>query len=156
LSIGIRRRTEDVLEICEHIELACAELYHYFADLFKNERGDMLLWLKTAMEEENHAMQFTLIAKLKRQKIISSIQIDPVDAEITLIYIRSLIEKSKKTPPTQKEALQLAINLENKMAALHIENVITFVDPSYEITFLAISQSDRKHLESLQEAYDRL
>jgi rubrerythrin len=150
------RRTEDVLELCEHIELACAELYHYFADLFKDERADMLLWLKTAMEEENHARQFTLIAKLNRQKIISSIQIDPVDAEITLIYIRSLFEKIKKTPPTQKEALQMAINIESKMADFQIENVIKFADPSYETTFLAISQTDKKHLESLQEAYDRL
>ena len=156
MTIGTSRRTEDVLELCEQIELACAELYHYFSDLFKSERENMRLWLKTAMEEENHARQFNLIAKLKRQKIIDSIHIDPVDAEITLIYIGSLIEKIKKAPPTQKEALQLAINLENKMAAFHVNNVIKFADASYETIFYAISQTDSKHLESLQEAYDRL
>jgi rubrerythrin len=156
LNLNMIRRTEDLLEICEQIETACAELYHYFSDLFKGEREEMRLWLKTAMEEENHARQFNLIAKLKRQKIIDSIRIDPVDAEITLIYIQSLIDKTKKDPPTHKEALQLAISLENKIAAFHVENVIKFADASYETIFYAISQTDRNHLESLQEAFNRL
>jgi rubrerythrin len=153
-SIGLG--TKDVLEVCQTVELSCAELYHYFAELFKDDRGSFLLWLKTAMEEENHARLFALVAKLRRSNIVESIRIELVDAEVTLIYVRSLIEKVKRDPPSLEEALRLAIDLETKLDGFMIENVINFADESYEKSFLAITNADAKHLESLQEAYQSL
>lgn len=87
---------KDVLEVCETVELACAKLYHNFADLFKDDRECLLLWLKTAMEEENHARLFALVRKLRRNDIIETIQIDSVQAREILLYVRSLIKKVRK------------------------------------------------------------
>ena len=153
-SIGLG--TTDVLEVCQTVELSCAELYHHFAELFKEDRDSFLLWLKTAMEEENHARLFALVAKLRRSNIVKSIRIELIDAEVALLYVRSLIDRVKKTPPTLAEALRMAIDLEKKMDGFMMGNVIGFVDETHEKSFLAITQSDDRHLESLQDAYDRL
>jgi hypothetical protein len=45
-------RTKEVLEVCQTIEFKCAELYHYFAELCKDDRESFLLWLKLAMEKD--------------------------------------------------------------------------------------------------------
>lgn len=153
-SIGLG--SKDVLEVCQSVEASCAELYHYFADLFKDDRETFLLWLKTAMEEENHARLFALVAKLRRNNIVEAIRIDLVDAEVALLYVRSLIDRVKKNPPTQVEALRVAIELEKKLDCFLMENVIDFADPAQEKSFQAITSSDRRHLESLEEAYRRL
>jgi rubrerythrin len=148
--------TKDVLEVCQEVEFSCAELYHHFAELFKDDRNMFLLWLKTAMEEENHARLFALVAKLRRSNIVETIRIDLIDAEVALLFVRSVIDKVKKTPPSLAEALKLAIDLETKMDGFMMENVIEFADKTYEKSFLAITNSDNKHVESLQEAYSRL
>lgn len=148
--------TKDVLEVCETVELNCAALYHYFADLFKEDRDSFRLWLKTAMEEENHAMLFALLGKLRRSNVIESIPIELVEAEVTLLYVRSLIENVRKNPPSVEEALRIAIDLETKLGSFMTENVVKFADQSHEKSFLAITTSGRKHLEELQEAYNRI
>jgi rubrerythrin len=153
-SIGVG--TKDVLEVCQSVEYACAELYHYFAELFKDDRDSFLLWLKTAMEEENHARLFALVAKLRRSNIVQSIRIELVDAEVALIYVQSLLEKAKNNPPSLMEALRTAIDLEKKMDGFLIDNVIGFVDETHEKSFMAITNADSKHLESLELAYKRL
>jgi rubrerythrin len=156
LTPGIGLGTTDVLEVCKNVELACAELYHYFADLFKDDRDSLLLWLKTAMEEENHAKLFALIGKLRRNNIIKSIQVDLVEVEVNLLYVRSLIERVKKDPPTLGEALLMAIDLEKKLDGFLMGNIIDFSDASYEKSFLAITNSDSRHIETLQDAYNRI
>jgi rubrerythrin len=138
------------------VEFACAELYHYFAELFKDDRDVFLLWLKTAMEEENHARLFALVAKLRRSNIVETIRIDLIDAEVALIYVRSLIEKMKENPPSLEEALRLSIDLEEKLDGFMMGNVLGFADPSYEKSFLAITNADNRHVESLQQAYNKL
>jgi len=148
--------TKDVLEVCQEVEFSCAELYHHFADLFKDDRNMLLLWLKTAMEEENHARLFALVAKLRRSNIVETIRIDLIDAEVALLFVRSVIDKVKKTPPSLAEALKIAIDLETKLDGFMMGNVIEFADKTYEKSFLAITNSDNKHLESLQQAYSRL
>lgn len=147
--------SSDVLEVCRAIELARAQLFHFFADQFKGDRESLLLWLKTAMEEENHARLFTLVAKLRSHGIIESIRIDLEEAEAALKHVRSLLRKAKKNPPSHQEALLMAITLENRFHGIMVEEVITFAHDSYAKLFLPITRSDVRHLETLQQAYDR-
>lgn len=152
-SIGLG--TQDILDVCQSVEMACAELYHYFAELFKEDRETFRLWLKTALEEENHSRQYALIAKLRSKNVIESIQLELLDAEIALLYVRSLIDRVKQHPPGQLEALRIAIDLEQKLDGFLVEKVVLFSDPSHERSFKAIDNSDSRHVEALQEAYQR-
>lgn len=148
--------TKDVLEVCETVELTCAALYHYFADLFKEDRDSFRMWLTTAMEEENHARLFAMLGKLRRSNIDESIPIGLVEAEGTLLYVRCLIDRVKKNPPSIGEALRIAIELETKLDEFMTEKVVKFADQSHEKSFLAITTSGRKHLEEMQQAFNRL
>jgi len=147
---------KDVLEVCETVELACAKLYHNFADLFKDDRECLLLWLKTATEEENHARLFALVRKLRRNDIIETIQIDSVQAREILLYVRSLIKKVRKNAASMEEALQTAIQLEVRMNVFRTESIIKFSDHSFEKLFLEITGTDSNHLEALKKAYARV
>ena len=147
---------KNALELCKAVELACAKLYHHLADLFKDEREYLLLWLNAAMEEENHARLFTLVTKLQKDGVIESVRIDAVEAEVTLLFVRSLLKQMKQSPPSMEEALLLAIDLEKKLDGFMMENVITFSDPSYDKLFLQITNPDTKHVEALQSAYASL
>lgn len=144
----------EVLWVCEKAEFACAELYHYFAALFKNDREIFHLWLQTAMEEENRARLFALMAKLRHDNVIASVELELVEAEETLEQVRFLVQQVKESPPTLREALEMGMELETKLDRLMRENVVKFADESYEKSFLAITNSNR--LESLQDACQRL
>lgn len=144
----------EVLGVCEKAEFACAELYHFFADLFKDDREIFYLWLRTALEEENRARLFALMAKLRHDNIIASVVLEMEQAEGTLQHIRGLIATLKEKPPTLKEALQIGMELETRLDRLMRQNVVKFADETYEKSFLAITNS--KRLELLQEACQRL
>ena len=150
------RGTKDVLELCETVELACAKLYHHLADLFKGDRDYLLLWVKAAMEEENHARLFALVRKLRQNDIIESVEIDLVQAKATLLYVRSLIRKVKRRPPSMEGALLIAIDLETRIDGFLVKNIIKFADQSFEKLFQEITATDQRHLQALREAYVRV
>ena len=144
----------EVLGVCEKAEFACADLYHYFADLYKDDREIFYLWLRTALEEENRGRLFALMAKLRHDNIIASVVLELEQAEDTLQHIRGLITELKKNPPALREALQIGMELETRLDRLMRQNVVKFADETYERSFLAITNS--KRLELLQEACQRL
>lgn len=148
--------TKDVLEVCKAVKLACARLYHHFADLFKADRDNLLLWLNTAMEEENHARLFALVDKLRHDDVIEAIRIDPAEAALTLKHVRSLTRKVKRNPPSMVEALRLAIELQARLDGLMVDNVITFAHDSFDKLFLPITNPENKHIEALQKAHARM
>ena len=61
ITIAVNDGNQDVLDVCQNIKLLCAKLHHFYAELFKDDRTSLLLWKRTAMEEENNAKEFALI-----------------------------------------------------------------------------------------------
>jgi hypothetical protein len=156
LATSLMEGSQDVLETCQNIKLMCAEIHHYFAEIFKDDRPTLLFWKRTAMEEENNAKEFALIAKLRRQNVIHSIRIDLVDAEIALIYLRSLLDRMKNKPPSPEEALKTSIRLEEKITPYHLGNIVEFVDPSFQKLFAAALLSDQERIIIFRKAYEQL
>jgi hypothetical protein len=156
ITTSIMDGTQDVLEVCQSIKLMCADIHHYFAELFKDDRPTLLFWKRTAMEEENNAKEFALIAKLKRQNVIHSLRVDLVDAEITLLYLRTLLERMKENPPSPEEALRSAIRLEEKITPYHLNNIVEFADPSFRKLFAAALMADQDRIIIFRKTYDQL
>ena len=156
ITTSIMEGSQDVLEVCQSIKLMCAEIHHYFAEIFKDDRPTLLFWKRTAMEEENNAKEFALIAKLRRQNVIHAIRIDLVDAEIVLIYLRSLLERMKKDPPSPEGALRTSIRLEEKIAPYHLNNIVEFADPSFRKLFAAALLADQERIIIFRKAHDQL
>lgn len=156
ITTSIMEGSQDVLEVCQSIKLMCAEIHHYFAEIFKDDRPTLLFWKRTAMEEENNAKEFALIAKLKRQNVIHSLRIDLVDAEIALIYLRTLLERLKKDPPSHEESLRTSIRLEDKITPYHLGNIVEFADPSFRKLFSAAILADQDRIIIFRKAYEQL
>ena len=148
--------THDVLDLCQKIKFMSAELHHYFADLYKEDRSALLFWKRTAMEEENNAKEFALIAKLKRQNVVHSLRIDPVEAEVMYIYLQTLLEKMKELPPSPKEALITAIRVEEKLTPFHLNSIVQFSDRSFLKLFSAAILADQERIETFKNALERL
>lgn len=144
-----------LLEKCREIELLCKELYDYFAHLYSDNEDAVTLWTKTAAEEANHAAQFTMALRL-RKDMPCLIVVDATKVESIILQFRGLIAKVKTDPPKFVDALNSSIKLEKYLADLHLDCVAMFEDDSYRKMFNAMMSSDNQHIESLQAEYDKL
>lgn len=145
-----------VLEICRDIELASAELYEYFAEIFSDHREMAALWNKTAREEKKHALQFFVAMKLRREQIVGNLFVDSSTAGNTLSFVQSIYTMVKESPPTMLEALNVAITLEVNLGKFHMTTVGHFIDDSHKKLFTTMMNSDKKHVEALREFHQRL
>lgn len=150
MGLSIDTGIGQVLGVCEKAEFACAELYHSFASLFKDDREIFYIWLKSALEKENRARLFALVGKLRLDDVIASVDLDLAEAEEVLLLVRALQAKVKAEPPSVREALEMAMELEPVLDRITMEKVVQFTD-SYQKWFLAIINSDQ--MELLQNAY---
>jgi len=144
-----------LLEKCRDIELLCKELYDYFAELYSDNYNAVYIWRKTAMEEQNHADQFTLALKL-RKDLPCTVLTDATRVESVLSQLRIVIAKVKVEPPSLVDALNSAIKLEKHLSEFHIDCVAEFENESYRKMFNAMMSSDNEHIESLQDEYNKL
>lgn len=144
-----------LLEKCIEIELLCKDLYEYFAELYSDNEDAVRLWRKTAIEEQNHADQFTLALKL-RKGLPCMVVADAVRLESVLNSLHSVLAKVKAEPPELKDALNASIKLENHLAEFHLTCVVLFEIDSYRNMFNAMMLSDQEHIGALEEMCNKL
>jgi rubrerythrin len=144
------------LELCEQIERCNAEIYRHFAKTFANMPEMAALWHKTAIEEENHAHQFTLAMKLQHLNVIKETTVDQLKADTFLAHVKSVYEGVLAANPSKFYALVTALNLEEKLAAFHANAVAIFVDESFKKLFTAMMKADREHIDAIQRVYHKL
>lgn len=152
--LGIDPGVSEVLAVCEKAEFACAELYHHFAALFKEDREIFHLWLTTALEEENRARLLALVGKLRHDNVVASVELELAEAEVALLHVRALVDQVKEHPPTIRQALEMGMELEMKMDRMMRENIIKFADESYDNSFF--SKINKTHMELLRQAFRKL
>jgi rubrerythrin len=138
------------LEVCMGIETLCADLYHYYSEAYEDVPEASRLWKKTAIEEENHKMQFELALRLMNEtefevpkeslKLAYSIQ-------YKLLKLTDLVKSNK---PELLTAVSKAIEMEDKLANLHVHTALKFKDESIRRLFKALSEDDCGHVSNLQ------
>jgi len=136
-------------DVCARIEGLCAELYHYYSDLYIDLADVSRLWKKTALEEENHQKQFQLANRLR-----DDVGID-LNADLDRIYrvhhkLSSLLAHVRRNPPDIVAALTKAIEMEESIADLHIESSVRFHDESISKMFQALQAFDQDHIKALR------
>ena len=144
-----------VLEICRDVELSCAKLYRYFAEIFSSHQEMAELWRKTVREEENHARQFVLAIKLCDEQIIDTLSLDGSTAKNMLNVVKSMHDEARKNKPSILDSLRTAIKLEEDLALFHMTTAANFVAESHKKLFSAMMNADKNHVEELREFYQR-
>lgn len=144
-------RSDDthILEKCREIELLSKKLYLFFADLYAADADVMALWMKTADEEQNHADQFTLALKMKKNLSLT-LHIDMQKAVFIVVELEKMLKKFEDNPPTLVDALSTSIKLENYLSDFHLVCVASFEDQSFKNMFSAMMAADQQHVARLE------
>lgn len=143
------------LESCRRIENKCAEMYWHFRRIFAGVEEFAELWKKTALEEENHARQFDLALRTKGAGM-RAVKTDVSKAMANLKKVDAFLDQVLASQPTSMQALQMAIRLEELLAALHISSMVAFEDPGLKRFFESLMKFDNGHLSDLEEALRKL
>ncbi len=137
------------LDTCARIEGSCAELYHYYSEIFQECKETSDLWKKTALEEENHKRQFELALRLHENAEFALVT-DLDDTYRIYHRLQNLLEHVRVNPPDMITALTKAIEMEERLAGLHMESSVRFGNKSIQEMFQAMSDFDHEHVNSLK------
>jgi rubrerythrin len=136
-------------DLCAKIEGLCAELYHYYSDVYKDHDDVSRLWKKTALEEENHQKQFELAYRLRDEV---GIDLNADLDRICRIHQKAstLLAHVRQSPPDIVTALTKAIEMEENIADLHLDSSVRFHDESIRKMFQALQEFDQDHVKALR------
>lgn len=138
------------LHICMGIEKLCADLYHFYGELFEEDPEASRLWNKTAVEEENHQKQFELALRLLNE---SEFEVSDESLERAYAIQHKLLvfmDKIKQNKPELHTAVAKAVEMEEKLADLHAHTALKFRDESLQRLFTALSEADHAHVSDLR------
>lgn len=135
-------------DVCSKIEGLCAELYHYYSELFIDDEDCSRLWKKTALEEENHQKQFDLANRLRNDCEFELLG-DTQRAYRIHNKLTELISYVRKSPPDIYLAVSKAIEMEHALSDLHLESAVKFKELQTKNLFKALQIDDQHHINSL-------
>jgi hypothetical protein len=136
-----------LLDLCEKVELTMAELYRELAQQ-QRKRADLYrLWMKTAGEEDNHAMQFGRAASMG--EAIGDVLLSEQQIGQMLAKARALYASVRTRPPTPLAALEQAMVIEQDLSECHMAFAATFAEHQVRTLFEAMLAADRAHVEAL-------
>lgn len=138
------------LDICIGIEGLCAELYHYYSEMYEDIPDAARLWKKTALEEENHRRQFELALLLLNEAEYDVPKESLKHAFIIKDKLQNLICHVKSNKPELLTAVTKAVEMEESIADLHVHTSLKFKDESMQKLFKALSDADDDHISTLQ------
>jgi rubrerythrin len=136
-------------DVCAKIEGLCAELYHYYSVVYQDNEDVSQLWKKTALEEENHQKQFELAYRL-RDEVDFDLQVNLESANKICRKMWNLLDHVRQHPPDIVTALTKAIEMEEHLASLHMENAVLFKDIMVQRLFQALQNYDQDHIKAMQ------
>jgi len=138
------------LEVCMGIEMLCADLYHIYSEIYEDIPEASRLWKKTALEEENHQMQFGLALRLLSGSEFEVPKESLKRAHSIQYKLLELINHVKGTKPELLTAVSKAVEMEEKLADLHVNAALHFKEESMRKLFKSLSKADHCHIADLQ------
>lgn len=138
------------LEVCMDIERLCADLYHFYSEIYEDIPEVSRLWKKTALEEENHQNQFGLALRLLNETEFE-VSMDSLKRAYSIQdKLLKLMNHIKKTKPDLLTAVSKAVEMEETLADLHVHTALNFKEESMQKLFKSLSEADRDHVAALQ------
>ena len=142
-----------ILETCRDIELACAEIYTFYNERFSYDEELKVLWSKTALEEENHALQFNVAIKMRKDGVIVDHNADPIKATQILNMLKGILGSVKSHAPSEIDALSSSLKLEEKLQEFHLDYVAVFKDGHLKEMFTSMMSADQLHREAIEKVF---
>ena len=138
------------LDVCAGIERLCADLYHHYSEIYLDIPEAASLWKKTALEEENHQKQFELALRLWEDTDFDVLSESLNQAYAIQYKLMTFMNNIKSSKPDILTAVTKAIEMEKKLALLHVSTALKFKEQSMQDMFKALSDADNGHVADLQ------
>lgn len=138
------------LEVCMGIERLCADMYHYYSEIYEENHDASRLWKTAALEEENHQRQFELALRLLNETEID-VPFGCLNRAYAIQYkLLKLTDHVRNNKPDLLTAVSKAVEMEEILADLHAHTALKFKDESLQKLFKALSEADHEHVAALQ------
>lgn len=143
-----------VVDASIQLELNVADLYTLFHEIFPPHAS---FWWKLCLEENNHAAmlraakeQFEPIGKFPAQLFSGKLE-DIVNCNNT---ITGLISKYEASPPSETEAFNIALELEQSAGELHYQEFMENASAMDKV-FQRLNADDKDHAERIRDYMER-
>lgn len=138
------------LDVCMGIEGLCADLYHHYSRIYEDIPEASSLWKKTALEEENHRKQFELAIRLWNETEFELLNDSMRHAYLIQFKMLQLTNQIKNSTPNLLIAISKAVEMEEKLADLHVQTALKFREDEMQQMFKALGEADNDHVAELQ------
>lgn len=133
------------------LELNVSKLYSLFHEIFP-EHGDF--WWTLSIEEKNHASllltgrdHFTTLGMVPLKLLPTQLN----KLEMTNYELKFLVEKFELIPPSEEDAFDLAIQIEQSVGELHFQEFMkSKSDNPLEKVFHQLNKDDVDHAERIR------
>lgn len=141
------------LAACALVEDKAAEVYRTMAAMALADKNETLgaLWLEMAGDEEDHAQQVRLAARLVRENAYK--QLESAHHEMPGDLLKradQLLCQVKTGRLSELEMLRIAVELEKHFRKVHTSYTLLFQEPSMRTMFDALARADNQHLGGLK------
>jgi rubrerythrin len=139
------------LTACALVEESLANIYREMAAASAmKDRELSAIWMEMARDEEDHAQQLRMAARLTRDNAFdaeaSKIDIDP---SVLTSRANAFLEQIVSGQLTESDMLRIALELEEEFSRLHATSALAFRDGSLKEMFKAMARAEDKHTASL-------
>lgn len=144
---------------CALVEDKAAQIYQALRDAALSAGDEELagLWQRMASEEESHAQQLRLAARLSREHVFELLQPgDKAHPAALLELAETLLERARSEQLDELGMLQIGDELETGFHSIHTTYTLLFSDPGLKRMFDALARDDNLHLAGLRERISKL
>lgn len=146
------------LTTCALVEDKAAQIYRAMAAAARAQNEEELgaLWQEMAVDEENHAQQVRLAARLSRQNVFAKLNSEQEQAAFALLErAEALLNYVRANSLSELQMLQIAVELEKKFQKVHTAYTVLFQEVSMKKMFDALARADNTHLAGLKERINK-
>lgn len=144
-----------LVDQCALLERKCGDLYRLFAQRCSGYPGLQKLWMKTALEEEHHALQFEMLGRM-RGAGLSGVNADASSIKKVFEELESLMKRVENSSLSPIDTLKLGIKVEKSLARYHPDAAATCSDPEMAHLIKFMMSHDVDHVAALERALGKL
>lgn len=140
------------LTACALVEEAAANIYREMSTAARDIKDEelSLIWTEMAKDEEDHAQQLRMAARLSRNDVFDETKCNFVaDPAALSAQAASFLEMIVAGQLTELDMLNIASELEKKFCQLHVSCSLAFKEESLKNMFKALARADDKHVAKL-------
>jgi len=143
------------LNDCAAIEETIAAIYRQLAEALPCDEELKAIWRKMADEEDQHAIQIGLAARLPYKETFRGENLTPAKVEQLLHRARTILAGVRSAGMTEEDALRVSLKLEGEFMAVHVASAAEFLDGKMREMFRCLARGDEEHHRALEEYHAR-